>query len=74
LGGYVKPLLNDEFMAREYVQDDEQARNNLPGTYWYYPRDGKGIALKLGDKDAGIGRTFAWDFACLGRNLGPRSH
>lgn len=59
-GEYVRPLLDGEYMAREYAQDDEQARSGLPGTYWYYPLNGKGIPLKLGDKDAGIGRYFRY--------------
>ena len=60
LGGYVRPLLPGEFVTREYAQDDEQARNKLPGTYWYHPPSGKPIPLKLVDKDAGIGRYFSY--------------
>jgi len=59
-GEYVRPLLPGEFVTRQYVQDDEQARNNLPGTYLYHPRGGGPVRLKLGDKDAGVGRYFSY--------------
>jgi len=59
LGNAVTPLLPGEFLVREYAQDDEQARNNLPLRSLYWPRGGKPVPVVLDGQRASVQRYFS---------------